>query len=270
MITSFRNPLVKRIKKLKQKKYRQREGAFFVEGIRVVLTAIERGAPLETIVVAPELLTSDVGWEAVAAQREQGVEVREVSGDVFESFAERDNPVGLGAIVGVRLRDLDELPAGPGDVFAAVVDVGDPGNLGTIVRTLDGVGAAGLILVGQTTDPFHPTAVKASMGALFNVPVAEAATVDALWRWAEARGVHTVATSAHAQEVYWDAAYDLPALLLLGSEGEGLPAEVMEAAELAVTIPMYGASSSLNLAVAAGLLLYEVRRRIERNKIGSG
>lgn len=266
MITSFRNPLVKRIKKLKQKKYRQREGAFFIEGIRVVLTAIERKAPLEIIVVAPDLLTSDVAWETLSAQREQGIEVREVSGEVFESFAERDNPVGLGAVVGVRLRDLEKLAAGPDDVFAALFDVGDPGNLGTIVRTLDGVGAAGLILVGQTTDPFHPTAVKASMGALFNVPVAEAETVEAVWRWAEARGVHTVATSAHARQPYWDAAYALPALLLLGSEGEGLPAEVMETAELAVTIPMVGAASSLNLAVAAGLLLYEVRRQIERNK----
>jgi len=264
MITSFRNPLVKRIKKLKQKKYRQREGAFFVEGIRVVLSAVERGAPLETIVVAPELLTSDVAWEAVAGQQEQGVAVREVSAEVFESFAERDNPVGLGAIVGVSLRDLASLPAGPGAIFAALFDVGDPGNLGTIVRTLDGMGAAGLILVGQTTDPFHPTAVKASMGALFNVPVAEAETAEAVWRWAKERDVHTVATSAHARQAYWDAAYAWPALLLLGGEGEGLPADVMEAAEQAVTIPMYGASSSLNLAVAAGLLLYEVRRRMER------
>ena len=270
MITSFRNPLVKRIKKLKQKKYRQREGAFFVEGVRVVLSALERGAPVETIVVAPELLTSQVAWEAVAAQQAQGAEVREVSGEVFESFAERDNPVGLGAIVGVRLRDLDALPAGPGDIFAALFDVGDPGNLGTVVRTLDGVGAAGLILVGQTTDPFHPTAVKASMGALFNVPVAEAETIEPVWHWAEDRGLHTVATSAHAQEPYWDAVYELPALLLLGSEGEGLPAEVLAEAEQAVTIPMYGASSSLNLAVAAGLLLYEVRRQIELDERGSG
>ena len=266
MITSFRNPLVKRIKKLKRKKYRQREGAFFVEGIRTVLSAIERQAPLETLVVAPELLTSDVAWEAVAGQRAQGVEVREVSAEVFESFAERENPVGLGAIVNVRLHDLGSLPAGPDDIFAALLDVGDPGNLGTIVRTLDGMGAAGLILVGQTTDPFHPTAVKASMGALFNVPVAEAESVDALWRWAQEWGVHTVATSAHAEQVYWEAAYELPTLLLLGSEGEGLPADVLAAAEQAVTIPMVGASSSLNLAVAAGLLLYDVRRQIERNK----
>lgn len=262
MITSFRNPLVKRIKKLKRKKYRQREGAFFVEGIRVVLTAIERGAPLDTIVVAPELLTSEVALEAVAAQREQGTNVREVSGEVFASVAERENAVGLGAIIAVRLRDLASLPAGANDVFAALFDVGDPGNLGTIVRTLDGVGAAGLILVGQTTDPFHPTAVKASMGALFNVPVAEVETVDAVWRWAAERSVHTVATSAHARQVYWDAAYELPTLLLLGSEGEGLPVEVMDRAEMAVTIPMVGASSSLNLAVAAGLLLYEVRRQM--------
>jgi len=260
VITSFRNPLVKRIKKLRRKKVRQQEGAFFIEGIRVVLSALEQGVPVETLVYSPDLLTSDVAWEAIATQRAAGSELAELSGEVFASISERDNPVGLGAIVRTRLCTLAELAVTADAIFVAAEDLADPGNLGTLVRTLDGVGAAGLILVGQTTDPFHPTAVKASMGALFTVPVCEVGDLDEVWAWAQAARLFTIATSARASHNFWEAGYRFPALLLLGSEGEGLGADVLQQAHQAVSIPMYGRASSLNLSVAAGLLLYELRR----------
>ena len=260
MITSHRNPLVKRIRRLQQKKYRRQEEAFFVEGIRAVLMALERRAPVETVVYAPELLTSEIAWEAIARWQAAGGEATMISGDLFHTISERDNPVGLGAVVATRLHSLAALTASEGDIFVALDDISDPGNLGTIVRTLDGMGGAGLILVGQTTDPFHPTAVRASMGALFTVPVAEVGDMDEVWKWAQANSAQTIATSAHADELFWAADYRFPVLLLLGSEGEGLPPAVLERADLSVSIPMHGASSSLNLAVAAGLLLYELRR----------
>lgn len=264
MITSQQNPLAKRIRKLQRKKYRQREGAFYVEGIRVVLAALEQRAPVETIVYAPGLLTSDVALEALSEQERRGtIRVASVSSDVFASFSDRDNPYGLGAIVKLHLQSLWELPVGREDVFVAVHSVSDPGNLGTIVRTLDSVGAAGLILVGQGTDPFHPTAVKASMGALFSLPVAEVKEMEAIWRWCREHQVSTIATSAGARESFWDADYAFPALVIMGSEGEGLAAGVLEEADVAVTIPMRGTSSSLNLAVATGVVLYELRRRLK-------
>jgi TrmH family RNA methyltransferase len=261
VITSHRNPLVKRIRGLERKKQRQEEGAFFVEGLRVTLSALERRAPVELLVYAPELLTSEVAHDAIRQFEAKGGETAAVSGDVFRSFSQRDNPAGLGAVVTARLHDLDALPVTPEAIFVAASDVGDPGNLGTILRTMDGVGAAGLILVGQTTDPFHPTAVKASMGALFNMPVARAEGMEPLWDWAGIRGLFTIATSARAPRDYRDAGYRFPALLLLGSEGEGLAPDVIQRAGRAVSIPMYGTASSLNLAVAAGLLLYELRRQ---------
>ena len=260
MITSFRNPLVKRIKKLRRKKYRRQEGAFFIEGIQVVLSALEQEAPVESLVYAPELLTSDVALEAIAAEQARGTDLAEVSADVFASFSDRDNPVGLGAIVRVQVCTLTDLAVESDAIFVAAEDLSDPGNLGTLVRTLDGVGAAGLILVGQTTDPFHPTAVKASMGALFTVPVCEIDGLAELWSWAQAHNMFTVATSARANHNFWEAGYRFPALLLLGSEGEGLGQDVLQRAQQAVSIPMYGRASSLNLSVAAGLLLYELRR----------
>lgn len=262
MITSFSNPLIKLIKRLRQRKYRQEEGVFFIEGLRVVLTAVEQHAVIETLVYALPLLTSEAGRQAIERLQRQGVDCVEVAPAVFESISERDNPTGLGAIVKMAWHELADLMVGERAIYVAVEDTADPGNLGTILRTMDAAGAAGLIVVGQSTDPFHPTAVKASMGTLFTVPLSRAADMESLLTWAQENGLQTVATSAKAKQVYWQAAYRFPVLLLMGSEREGLGKGVLEAADLAVTIPMHGSASSLNVAVATSLLLYELRRKL--------
>jgi RNA methyltransferase, TrmH family len=261
MITGFSNPLVKRIKRLRHKKFRLQEGAFFIEGLRVVLSAVESGAAIDTLIYSPELLTSQTARQMLADQRDSGITCLEMAAPVFEAVSERDNPTGLAAIVRRRELGLEDLKVGPESILAALVGVSDPGNLGTVLRTLDAVAAGGLILVGQTVDPYHPSAVKASMGALFTIPICQVADEQTALAWAGQQGLQVVATSARAQNVFWQAEYRLPALLLLGSEGEGLAAEVVASADLAVSIPMSGRASSLNLAVAAGLLLYEIRRR---------
>jgi TrmH family RNA methyltransferase len=126
MITSFRNPLVKRIKRLRQKKYRQREGAFFIEGLRVVLAAVESGAPIEIIVYSPELLTSDFARQVVADQVAAGMAVETVSGPVFAAVSERENPAGLGAIVRPSTWELAALPIAPESLYLALVEASDP------------------------------------------------------------------------------------------------------------------------------------------------
>jgi RNA methyltransferase, TrmH family len=146
-------------------------------------------------------------------------------------------------------------------VFAALHEIGNPGNLGTIVRTASAAGASGVILIGPSADPYDPAAVKASMGALFTVPVVAAASAAEFLDWARARSLTVVATSGRASVSCWDADLRPPLALLLGSEGDGLPDELLAAADLSVAIPMTGTAESLNLAVAAGILLYEVRRR---------
>lgn len=261
LISSRQNPLVKLIRRLQQKKYRMREGAFFVEGIRVVLTALEQAAPVETLIYAPELLTSDVALQAIDVYRTQGGQVAMVTADVFQSISTRDKARGLGAIITAQLKSPSDFAVKDESVFVAMENVSDPGNLGTIVRTVDAVDADGVIVVGQSTDPFHSTALRASMGALFTVPVAVADSFENIWPWAREHRLQIIATSAHAQQPYWEAGYRLPALLLMGSEGEGLSEEIQAQADLSVAIPMHGVSSSLNLAVAAGLLLYELKRR---------
>jgi TrmH family RNA methyltransferase len=238
------------------------EGAFVIESLRVVLTAVEQNAPIETIVYSSAFLTSKVGRQVIERQRGQGVDCVELDPAVFASISERDNPTGIAAVVQMAWCELDSLPVGKEGIYVAVEETADPGNLGTILRTVDAVGADGLIVVGQSTDPFHPTAVKASMGTLFTVAISRTADMGGVLSWARGRGLQTIATSAKAKQIYWAADYRFPALLLMGSEREGLGREVLEAADLAVTIPMHGSASSLNVAVATSLLLYEMRRQL--------
>jgi len=270
VISSAANPLIKRVRLLADRKHRRREGAFVVQGIQPVWQAVEAGADIETLIVAPDLLRPPAATAMVIRQEAQGMPVARVSGALFARIAGRDGPAGLAAIVRARPRPLSGLTVTPGSLFVALHDAGNPGNLGTIIRTASAAAAAGVILVGQTTDPHDPAAVKASMGALFAVPVASAATAEEFLDWAAAREITVAAATARADRSCWDIDFPLPLAVLLGSEGAGLPAAVLDrvgsgagrpGAGLRVRIPMAGTAESLNLAVAAGVLLYEVRRR---------
>jgi TrmH family RNA methyltransferase len=266
VISSAANPLIKRVRLLADRKHRRREGAFVVQGIQPVWQAVEAGADIETLIVAPDLLRPPAAVAMVARQEERGVRVARVSGDLFGRIADRDGPTGLAAIIRARPRPLSGLAVSPGSLFVALHETGNPGNLGTIIRTASAAGAAGLILVGPTADPYDPVAVKASMGALFDVPVAAVATAEEFLAWAAGSGITVAAASARGDRSCWEVGFSLPLAILLGSEGAGLPAALLDrigpgGAGLQVRIPMAGTAESLNLAVAAGILLYEVRRR---------
>jgi RNA methyltransferase, TrmH family len=261
LITSAANPLVKRVRLLADRKHRRREGAFVVQGIQPVWQAVEAGAEMETLVVAPGLLRHDGAVAMVEAQESAGVRVARLSDELFARIADRDGPSGLAAIVRARPASLADLAPAAGAVFAVLDEVGNPGNLGTIVRTASASGAAGVILIGASADPYDPAAVKASMGALFTVPVATVATAPEFLDWARGHGISVVASSGRARLSCWDADLRPPLALLLGSEGAGLPDDLLAAADLRVAIPMTGTAESLNLAVAAGILLFEIRRQ---------
>jgi RNA methyltransferase, TrmH family len=259
LISSAANPVVKRMRLLGDRKHRRRESAFVVEGIQPVWQAVEAGANVEVLVVAPALLGSRAA-ELVAGQEATGTRVARVTGELFARLSARDGPSGLAAIVRARVPGLASLPVTSDAVFVALHEVGNPGNLGTIIRTADAAGAAGVVLVGPAADPFDPAAVKASMGALFAVPVARAADPTEFFAWAAGSGVSVITTSAKAERSFWEAGYPRPLALLLGAEGAGLPEDVLAAGDVQVRIPMTGTAESLNLAVAAGLLLYQARK----------
>src|SRR6266487_2066987 len=211
LITSSANPLVKRMRLLAERRHRRREGAFVVQGIQPVWQAVEAGAAIETLIVAPGLLgrspAARRAAEMVAGQEAAGVRVARVSDELFGRLSDREGPTGLAAIVRGRVLPLSELPAGPRSVFVALHEIGNPGNLGTIIRTANAAGAGGVVLVGPATDPFDPAAVRASMGALFGLPVAQAREAGEFFAWAGDNGITVITTSARATESFWGASY---------------------------------------------------------------
>lgn len=260
-ITSPANPAIKAVRALRRRAEREASGQFWVEGIRLVTEAVDL-APIETLIVAPDLLTSGFARETVERVRRNAVPVLEVTPQVFASISERAGPQGIGAVVRQNPRALPEVESSSGLCWIVLDRVADPGNLGAIVRTADAVGASGIILVGETTDPYDPAAVRASMGAVLSVALVRAAEDETI-AWLGRHGVRTVGTSDRGAVDYRRARYEPPLALLMGSEREGLSPGLQAACRQVVRIPMVGRSDSLNLAVATGVLLYEVVRQRE-------
>jgi TrmH family RNA methyltransferase len=187
------------------------------------------------------------------------------SKDAFESLAEKENPQGILAVARIPVRRLREYTPENFPWGAAVIAPQDPGNVGAILRTIDAVGADGLILIDESVDAFHPTAVRASLGSIFRRPVIPV-TFSEFSQWAAEYGYHIYGSSAHAALDYRQAnLYRRPLILLMGSERKGLSQEQTSMCEAVVRIPMRGKVTSLNLAVAAGILLYAIMHQLEQS-----
>ncbi|MGD0612515.1 MAG: RNA methyltransferase [Anaerolineales bacterium] len=262
VVSSSSNHLIKQARSLRQRKARAATGLFLVEGIHPVGEAIEAGWQIEALLYAPDLLSSGFAQHLLAKQSQHGVRCQAVASDLFATLTEKDNPQGLLAVVRQKDFHLQELSPNSFQRGVALVSPQDPGNVGTILRTMDAVGADGLLLLdpaqgtGGGVDPYHPTCVRASMGALFWKPVVQA-SFGQFTTWARQNGHRLIGSSAHANTDYRAIPRQAsPWILLLGSEQKGLSEEQKAACDLVVAMPMCGRVSSLNLAVAAGVLLY--------------
>jgi RNA methyltransferase, TrmH family len=257
VITSTANERIKRIRALRMRKERDRTGLAYVEGIRTVAEAVQLDTPLEALVVAPDLLRSEFAHDLLAQARDRGVEEIEVSELVFRSLSKREGPQGLAAVLRQRWTRLDDVRLVPGDRWVALEETADAGNLGTILRTCDASGAEGVILLDHTTDPYDPVAMRASTGAIFTRRVVRANWEDFV-DWARRENATLIGTSDRAADDYRTVDYGERTVLVMGSERAGLTDERQVACDRMVRIPMMGRIDSLNLAVATGLVLYEV------------
>lgn len=258
LISSRSNQKIKAVRALRHARARREQSAFLVEGIRHVGEAIEAGVRLQSIYYSPELLSSAYALELVRAQSAAGVPCFGVSADVFRSLAEKENPQGILAVAWQFERTLDELSPQNLPWGVALVAPQDPGNLGTILRTMDAVGASGLLMLDQSVDLYHPTVVRASMGALFRIPVVQA-TFEEFSGWISMHPYHVYGTSAHGDSDYRAITYRQPCILLMGSEREGLSQDQIAVCREFVRLPMHGRVTSLNLAVATGIMLYAMK-----------
>jgi TrmH family RNA methyltransferase len=264
-ITSPANAKIKSIRKLRERKSRQESGTYYAEGLRIVIEAVQQSAPIDALIVAPELLTSEVGVKLVEEQQQRGVEVIEVSAEVFQSIALKEDPVGIAAVLRQQWQTLAQIHIQAGDLWVALDEVADPGNLGTILRTSDAAGGKGIILLDRSTDPYDPTAIRASMGALFSQRLVKA-SFEEFASWKRERQVPLVGTSGGSTQDYQLARYPSGLVVLMGSERQGLDERHIQLCDQVVRIPMVGRSDSLNLAVAAGVVIYEIFNQQRKNR----
>ena len=265
-VASPANPKVKRLVKLRNRRRRDQEGVFIIEGFRELTKAAEAGVPIDELYVCEELFLGS-NEPALAARIEaSGARRIDLAPGPFRKAAYRDRPEGLLAVAPMfdtRLSRL-ELPEHP--LLLVAEGIEKPGNLGTMLRTADAAGAAAVVTADPDTDPFNPNAVRASLGSLFTVPLAVSSSVEAI-EWLESRGVRPVVTSPSAAAPHWEIDLTGPAAVVVGSEQYGLSEPWLDGTHLTARIPMAGAADSLNAAAAAAVFLFEaVRQRAARRK----
>ena len=256
-ITGFSNPTVKAIRALREKKHRKASRQFLAEGLRLLTDARESGHVPQVLVMAttrdPHPLLAELERAVLAA----GGEVIETSADILSKITGKDNPQAVAGVFGEFDTALAALDRTAAPIWLVAQALRDPGNLGTMLRTGDAVGAGGLILIDDCADPFSVEAVRASMGAVFTQRIAQARWEEFL-PWLRGGAGQLVAASLREAVPYRGAIYAAPCFILVGNESQGLPEAYEAACDLRVTMPMNGRADSLNAAVAAAVLAYEV------------
>ena len=256
-ITAYSNPLIKSARDLRDKRHRREQGRFMAEGLRILTEAREAGRVPTLVFFAAASAGHPLVRTLVDAVEAAGGEAIETTPDILSKLSGKDNPQNVVGVFDEFATTLDQLDRGTAGIWLVAERLRDPGNLGTILRTGDAVGAGGLILIGECVDPFSVEAVRASMGALFTVPVVRTEWVPFL-AWLRTGPGQLVGLSLDTEQDYRAARYAAPTFLLTGNEAQGMPAEYAAACDLLVKMPMLGKADSLNAAVATAVMAYEV------------
>lgn len=257
-VTAFSNPTVKRLRSLRDKKARRSEGLFLAEGLRILAEARDSGQLPEIVAFSAEGGRHPLAAAIIAATEAGGGEAIETSADILAKMSGKDNPQMLLGAYRQPGTGLDRIDRASAPLWLCAQALRDPGNIGTILRTGDAVGAGGLILIDDCADPFSVEAVRASMGAVFTQAIA-AARWDEFVSWLRSGPGQLVGTSLRATDDYLDSRYQAPCFLLIGNEQQGLPAAYEAECDRLVKIPMHGRADSLNAAVAAAVMAFAIR-----------
>jgi TrmH family RNA methyltransferase len=259
VITSAANADVKLLRSLHERKFRKQTGWFLAEGLRICTEALAQDFAPQRLVFAEGHEQDSLIAPLIAACKKQGGRVLCVKPALLERISRKDNPQMVIGAFDQKWSDIAEVTPQQDACWIALDRVRDPGNLGTIMRTADAVGAVGVILIDDCTDPFSLEAVRASMGAVFNVKIVKVTTA-AFTSFASHWPAQIIGTALPASKDYRMAAWQRPSILLMGNEQSGLTDELIDVATDVIRLPMRGQSDSLNLAVATGICLYEMYR----------
>jgi len=256
-VTAFSNSTVKLLRSLRDKKARRAEGLFLAEGLRILAEARDSGRLPEIVAFSAEGAKHRLASEIVAATEAAGGDAIETSPDILSKMSGKDNPQMLIGAYRQPETSLERIDRSRAPLWIVAQALRDPGNIGTILRTGDAVGAGGLILVDECADPFSVEAVRASMGAIFTQETAAARWSEFL-SWLRSGDGQLVGTSLNSTNDYLGAGYQKPCFLLIGNEQQGLPMEYESECDLLVKIPMAGRADSLNAAIAAAVMAFAI------------
>ena len=268
-ISSTQNERIKFVRRLKEKRERDESGLMIIEGVREIGCALRHGIVIEEIYACPDVIDRDEGPRLMKELTASGVAVTSVTPTVFGKIAYRETSGGFVAIARKPRAVLDNLTADERSLILVVDAVEKPGNLGALLRSADGAGVTGLIISSQKTDLYHPNVIRASLGAIFAVPTAIARTTDAI-QWLKSGGIAIITATPSAEKPYTDADMRRASAIVVGSEDAGVGAPWSEAADLRVRIPMRGDADSLNVSIAAAIMLYEALRQRGHSVRGRG
>ena len=257
-VTAFSNPTVKRLRSLREKKARRSEGLFLAEGLRILAEARDSGRLPEIVAFSAEGGKHPLAAEIIAATEVAGGDAIETDPDILSKMSGKDNPQMLLGAYRQPETSLDLIDRSRAPLWIVAQALRDPGNIGTILRTGDAVGAGGLILIDDCADPFSVEAVRASMGAIFTQQVATARWPEFI-SWLRGGDGQLVGTSLKATQDYLEAKYEQPCFLLIGNEQQGLPADYEGECDLLVKIPMAGRADSLNAAMATAVVAFAIK-----------
>jgi len=265
MITSSKNPLLQRIRKLQNSSDRKEQGVFLIEGEKEIRLAVEGGISLETLVYSPDLLGGNEVITSVQAAENtlalhSAVRMEAVSREVFEKIAYRESTGGLLAIAKTPANSLETLTRSENPFILAVESAEKPGNLGALLRTADAAGVEAVLVCDAAVELYNPNVIRSSVGAIFTIQTVSASSEEAI-RWLKNRNLQIISTSPAAKIDYRSADYRKATAIAMGSEKEGLSERWLQSDTLQVRIPMHGRMDSLNLSCSGAILMYEAERQ---------
>lgn len=263
VISSKDNEIIKSIKKLKDKKYRDIENSYIIEGIKLLKEAIEEKAEIKQIIICDdcektEIISKELMYEIAKYN------CNYVTSKVFKYLTEVQTPQGILAVIGKTPKDqeIDYTQ----DIIVALDGIQDPGNLGTILRTVDSIGLTQILVSKETADSFNPKVVRSTMGAIFRVKVIECENLQEKLKEIKKNKYKVVVSSLQTENSLYNIKLNKK-VIVVGNEANGVNSEIQEMADEKIKIPMLGKTESLNASVATGVILYEyVRQKISQNK----
>lgn len=269
-ITSGRNPLIKEVKSLKTKKYREEKGKFFIEGIKLVEEALKERADIRHVFVTDQFLECDKGKAFIShfftgegpSARIADRQISVLPECLLAEISDTKSPQGIMAVAGMRHYALDNTMGG-NNLFIVLDSLQDPGNMGTIIRTADAAGFTAVIALEGCVDVYNPKVIRSTMGSIFRIPVIHDANPGDTIRNLKSHGIKVCATNPDSGINCFDLDMRDKTAIILGNESKGISMELAASADVSVRIPMLGRTESLNVSIAASLLMYEsVRQRL--------